>query len=116
MMCKSRKSIINLPAAGLIVLLMIFLSGCSISLNGNVKNIPSFEDGATEINEKEAKIIVTDMVKGSEASNIVEFKEDFKEGSLIYSGKLVYEDRSYEFEIDEATGHIITWDVKAKLK
>ena len=32
------------------------------------------------------------------------------DGRLIYEGKIIYNDREYEFEIDAATGAVLDWE------
>ena len=40
----------------------------------------------------------------------MEFKQDYDDGRLIYEGKIIYNNREYEFEIDAATGAVLDWE------
>ncbi|MBQ8807801.1 MAG: PepSY domain-containing protein, partial [Clostridia bacterium] len=43
--------------------------------------------------------------------DIKEFKKDRDDGKTYYDGKIVYDKKEYEFEIDAQTGTITEWDI-----
>lgn len=64
----------------------------------------------TGITADKAKAIALAQVPGATASNIVEFETDHDDGRLSYEGKIIYDSREYEFEIDGYSGAIREWD------
>ena len=64
------------------------------------------------ITSDEAKKIALAKVPGATDSDIREFKSDYDNGRLEYEGKIYYEKKEYEFEIDGNTGEILEWDVE----
>ena len=62
------------------------------------------------ITEEQAKAIILKKVSGATAENIREFKTHRDDGRMEYEGKIVYNNREYEFEIDAETGEIISWN------
>lgn len=74
-------------------------------------------DGTTDasadgerLTEEQAKKIVLDKVPGATEQDIKEFKEDYDDDRLQYEGKIHYEKKEYEFEIDGYNGEILEWD------
>lgn len=65
------------------------------------------------ISEEEAKQIALAQVPGATAQDIQHFKKDSKNGHLQYEGKIYYDKKEYEFEIDGYNGAIIEWDVES---
>lgn len=65
-----------------------------------------------EISADEAKKIALAKVPGATTQDIREFKSDYDNGKLEYEGKIYYEQKEYEFEIDAYTGAILEWDVE----
>ena len=63
------------------------------------------------IGETRAKEIVLAKVPGATTANIYGFQLDYDDGRAEYEGKIVYNQREYEFTIDAATGNIIDWEV-----
>lgn len=64
----------------------------------------------TKISEDEAKKIVLDKIPGASQEHFVEFKSDYDNSRLEYEGKVYYNEKEYEFEIDGHTGDILEWD------
>ena len=62
------------------------------------------------VSETDAKALALARVSGATGADIVEFKQDYDDGRLIYEGKIIYNDREYEFEIDAATGAVLDWE------
>ena len=62
------------------------------------------------ISEEKAKKIALDKVPGATEQDIREFKTDYDNSRLEYEGKIYYEQKEYEFEIDGHTGTILEWD------
>ena len=64
------------------------------------------------VSETDAKALALALarVSGATGADIVEFKQDYDDGRLIYEGKIIYNNREYEFEIDAATGAVLDWE------
>lgn len=62
------------------------------------------------ISEQEAKKIALDKVPGADQSHLVKFKVDRDGGRIKYEGKIVFESKEYEFDIDALTGEVLDWD------
>lgn len=62
------------------------------------------------ISEDEAKQIALKKVSGATTNDIREFKTDYDNSKLKYEGKIYYDHKEYEFEIDAHTGDILEWD------
>lgn len=69
------------------------------------------QEGKT-ITEAEAKKIALDKITGAADKDIREFKSEYDNGKLIYEGKIYFEQKEYEFEIDGSDGTILEWDVE----
>ena len=83
---------------------------------GTTANGGTTTDGiATEktISTDEAKQIALAKVPGATASDIREFKSEYDNSKLKYEGKIYYDHKEYEFEIDGANGTILEWDVES---
>ena len=65
------------------------------------------------VKEADAKKIAMDKVPGSTTKDIREFETDYENGRLHYEGKIYYDKKEYEFEIDGYTGDILEWDVES---
>ena len=65
------------------------------------------------ISTDEAKKIALEKVPGATAENIREFKSDYDNSKLQYEGKIYYDKKEYEFEIDGSNGKILEWDVES---
>lgn len=68
-------------------------------------------DGDT-ISADEAKKIALDQVPGATTDHIREFESGYDNGKPQYEGKIYYEQKEYEFEIDGYSGTILEWDVE----
>lgn len=75
---------------------------------------PHSENTSTEerISEDSAKKIALDQVSGATQQDIREFKSEYDNGKFQYEGKIYYDKKEYEFEIDGHTGAILEWDVE----
>ena len=62
------------------------------------------------VSETDARALALARVSGATGADIVEFKQDYDDGRLIYEGKIIYNNREYEFEIDAATGAVLDWE------
>lgn len=71
---------------------------------------PQYGEG--DIGEDAAKKIVLDRIEGATESNFIEFKREYDDGYLKYEGEVIYNGYEYEFEIDAATGNLLSWEVE----
>ena len=62
------------------------------------------------ISETDAKALALARVPGATDADIVKFEQDYDDGRLIYEGKIIFDNREYEFEIDAATGAVLDWE------
>lgn len=65
---------------------------------------------ADAITEAKAKELALAKVPGSAETDIRKFKMDYEDGRLVYEGKIYYDHKEYEFEIDGYTGEFKEWD------
>lgn len=65
------------------------------------------------ISADRAKEIALAKVPGATAEDIREFKSETDNHRLEYQGKIHYNGKEYEFEIDGMSGDILEWDVEA---
>ena len=63
------------------------------------------------ISDQQAKEIAAAQVPGATIDNIREFEADRDDGRLIYEGSLRYNYVEYDFEIDGASGTILSWEI-----
>lgn len=63
--------------------------------------------GTEEITEEKAKEIALEKVPGAKQIHI---ERDMEDGRQVYEGEIFYENTEYEFEIDAATGEIVSWE------
>lgn len=75
--------------------------------DGTDKKDSSKAGSDKEITKDEAKKIALAKVPG--ASNI-QIEKDIEDGKVVYEGEIKYNNMEYEFEIDAATGKILSWD------
>ena len=66
---------------------------------------------ASVISDQQAKEIAVAQVPGATIDNIREFEADRDDGRLTYEGSLHLNGVEYEFEIDGASGSIISWEI-----
>ena len=64
------------------------------------------------ISEKEAKQIALEKVEGAVESDIKDFHMENKRDYVEYEGKIIYDGKEYEFEIDGHDGIILEWEVE----
>lgn len=64
------------------------------------------------ISEENAKKLALEQVPGATEQDIREFKADYDNSRLEYEGKIYYDQKEYEFEIDGHTGTVLEWDVE----
>ena len=86
----------------LMLSLIFLLSGCSDN------------DGQSDtfISEEDAKAIALERVTGATTEDIREFKIDRRNGLLEYEGKIFYNGKEYEFEIDGSDGAVLEWEIE----
>ena len=72
--------------------------------NSNISN--------DQILEEDAKTIALERVPGATKEDIREFRIDRGLGLLEYEGKIFYNGREYEFEIDGSDGTILEWEIE----
>ena len=81
------------------------------SSKANTKNETSDKDNkgssSKGITKEEAKKIALDKVPG--AKNI-QIEKDRENGKVVYEGEIHYNNMEYDFEIDAATGKILSWE------
>lgn len=73
----------------------------------------SGEVTAEDITEAKAKQLALSKVPGAQESDIREFEKERDDGKYKYEGKIYYETREYEFEIDARSGEFIKWEVES---
>lgn len=71
---------------------------------------PEASAGTTAITADRAKEIALSQVAGATTADIYEFETDYDDGRLAYEGKIIYDGREYEFEIDGYSGGIRSWE------
>lgn len=59
-----------------------------------------------------AKKLALDRVPGADDSHIT-IKSDYDNGRQKYEGKIIYQNKEYEFDIDSATGEFLEWSVES---
>lgn len=65
------------------------------------------------ISEAEVKKTVLARINGANESHISYIKLDMDDGVTVYEGKIIYNAQEYEFEINAATGVVISWEVES---
>ena len=65
------------------------------------------------ITEEKAKEIALAQVPGATLDDLWEFETDYDDGRLEYEGKIFYDHKEYEFEIDGYSGAIRNWEVES---
>ncbi|MDO5564553.1 MAG: PepSY domain-containing protein [Eubacteriales bacterium] len=93
-------------------------------ISGSVENIiilkKSNDANATTSNNAtsnnfsidDAKQEALKKVPGANNSNIV-IKEDYDDGIRVYEGKIIYNNKEYEFKFDKANGTLLKWEVES---
>lgn len=94
------------------IVLTFFLSGCTPTTGQNGQNIQSNQRNE-KIGKERAKEIALEQVPGATMADIREFKTDHGDGRLEYEGKIYYDHKEYEFEIDGYSGAVRDWDVES---
>lgn len=73
----------------------------------------SFSEGsASLLSQDEAAAIALERVSGATTSNLMIYYE-IDDGRATYEGKIIYNGREYEFEIDASTGDVLEWEEEA---
>lgn len=67
----------------------------------------------TTISEKDAKKKVLDKIPGASEMDIREWKLEREDGKLVYEGKVVFEQKEYEFELDAMKGDFLKWETES---
>ena len=65
--------------------------------------------GSTTITAEDAKVIVAGKIPGIDTASIY-LSQDYDDGRWVYEGDAYYNQTEYEFEIDAATGQVISWE------
>lgn len=65
--------------------------------------------GTTTISAEDAKGIVAGKIPGIDTASIY-LTQDYDDGRWVYEGNAYYNQTEYEFEIDAATGQVISWE------
>ena len=60
--------------------------------------------------EDRARSIALEKVPGSTAQDVRKLKLDFDDGRWKYEVEIIYDYMEHDFEIDAATGNILSWD------
>lgn len=71
---------------------------------------PSSAASGSSITADQAKQTALAQIPGATTSDIWEFETDYDDGRLVYEGKILYDNREYEFEIDGYSGAIRSWE------
>ena len=79
----------------------------------NKQPVKENSSSQSAISEAKAKEIALAQVPGATLSDIKEFEIDHDDGRLEYEGKIYYDHKEYEFEIDGYSGAIRDWDVES---
>lgn len=88
-------------------------SGAVLSYEQDKEHLPSgggTESGSAAITMDRAKEIALSKVPGAALSNIRKAELDRDDGRWIYEIEVVYSGMEHEFEIDGATGAVLSWD------
>lgn len=65
--------------------------------------------GGATISAEDAKVIVAGKIPGIDTASIY-LSQDYDDGRWVYEGDAYYNQTEYEFEIDAATGQVISWE------
>lgn len=60
------------------------------------------------VTPEQAQEIILAKVSGATADNL-RIKAEYDDGQYIYEGEVIYNNMSYEFELDAQTGNILEW-------
>ncbi len=63
----------------------------------------------TGISQEQAEEIALQRVPGAQAEQI-RLNLEMDDGRMVYEGKIIHQEREYDFEIDADTGEIISWE------
>lgn len=63
------------------------------------------------ITAERAKEIALSKVEGATDKDIREFKRELEDGLEIFEGKIIFDKKEYEFEINAQNGEVIKWEI-----
>lgn len=92
-------------------------TGDILSYDHDAENYAAFisiqsDDNNTYIGEEKAKSTALAKVSGATESDIRLYL-DYEDGIAVYEGSIVFDNMEYEFEIDAATGTIVSWNAES---
>ena len=83
--------------------------GTILSVDYDVEDDFAGQANSAKVSQEQASKMALDRVPGASQSNLtIHFEMD--DGRAMYEGKIVYNEREYEFEIDANTGEIVGWE------
>lgn len=86
--------------------------GNETGTNGTATHESGNNETGNIISEKEAKQIALEKVPGAVEADIKDFHVENKKNFTEYEGKIIYNGKEYEFEIDGHDGTILEWEVE----
>lgn len=89
------------------------VTGEIISFDYDAENYKAPAGTGSYIGEEKAKSIAVSNVKGAGSDNVVEVEFDIDDGRAVYDVKIIYNAMEHEFEIDAATGNIISKEMES---
>lgn len=75
-------------------------------------NSIGFENNQDYLSMEKVMEIIRKKVNGATEKDLVEFHKDIEDGRAVYEGKIIINNKKYEFEVDAKTGEIISWEEK----
>ena len=71
---------------------------------------PSGSAEGEAVTADEAKALALAKVPGAASGDLREFETDYDNGRTEYEGKIIYNGKEYEFEIDGSSGRFLSWE------
>ena len=85
------------------------MDGTILSVDYDVEDDFAGQANSAKVSQEQASKTALDRVPGALQSNLtIHFEMD--DGRAMYEGKIVYNEREYEFEIDATAGEFIKWE------
>ncbi len=83
--------------------------GTILSVDYEVEDDFAGQASSAKVSQEQAAKTALERVPGASQSNMsIHFEMD--DGRAMYEGKIVYNEREYEFDIDANTGEIVSWE------
>lgn len=79
-------------------------------------NSVGFENNKDYLPMEKVMEIIRKRVNGANEKNLVEFHTDIENGRAVYEGKVIVNNKKYDFEVDAKTGEIISWEEKFTIR